>query len=211
MKSLYHKFIETLPKPVGVRTEYLRKFKKLPDLQNPKTFNEKLAWRKLYDSNPIYTQWSDKLWAKKEVSRLLGPHYVLENLWIGKNPEEIPFENLKRPYVIKTNHASQNHTFVTNDYDLDKEKIIDFYRRNLRHKFGKRTHEYHYLSIEPALFVEPMMLSLNGQPPSDFKFHVFHGDVEFIQVDIDRFTGHKRNFYDKNWETIAIFNALSTF
>ena len=35
------------------------------NLDNPKTFNEKLQWIKLYDHNPIYTKMVDKYEAKE--------------------------------------------------------------------------------------------------------------------------------------------------
>jgi TupA-like ATPgrasp len=33
----------------------------------------------------------------------------------------------------------------------------------------------------------------------DYKFFVFGGRVEFIQMDIDRFSDHRRAFYDRSW------------
>ena len=35
------------------------------DLENPKTYNEKLQWLKLYDRKPIYTDMVDKAKAKE--------------------------------------------------------------------------------------------------------------------------------------------------
>jgi hypothetical protein len=39
----------------------------------------------------------------------------------------------------------------------------------------------------------------SGNIPIDYKFHCFHGKVELIQVDIDRFGDHKENFYSRDW------------
>ena len=36
----------------------------------------------------------------------------------------------------------------------------------------------------------------NGQPPKDYKFFCFNGEPRIIQVDIDRFQGHKTTLYD---------------
>ena len=35
--------------------------------------------------------------------------------------------------------------------------------------------------------------------PLDYKFWVFHGVVEFVQVDFARFTHHTRTLYDRQW------------
>jgi hypothetical protein len=36
----------------------------------------------------------------------------------------------------------------------------------------------------------------------DYKFFCFDGKPEFIQVDIDRFTNHKRAFYNLEWQKL---------
>ena len=42
------------------------------DLNNPKTFNEKLQWLKLYNRNPKYTTMVDKYAVKEYVAKKLG-------------------------------------------------------------------------------------------------------------------------------------------
>ena len=42
------------------------------DLKNPKSFNEKLQWLKLYDHNPKYTTMADKHSVKSLVDNVLG-------------------------------------------------------------------------------------------------------------------------------------------
>jgi hypothetical protein len=34
----------------------------------------------------------------------------------------------------------------------------------------------------------------------DYKIHCFNGEPQIIQIDFDRFVGHKRNLYDTNWK-----------
>ena len=36
--------------------------------------------------------------------------------------------------------------------------------------------------------------------PIDFKFFCFHGKCKFIQLNLDRYTEHKRIFYDTEWQ-----------
>ena len=38
----------------------------------------------------------------------------------------------------------------------------------------------------------------------DYKFHTFSGRVYAIQVDIDRYTDHRRCFFDVNWVKIPL-------
>lgn len=43
------------------------------------------------------------------------------------------------------------------------------------------------------------MESDDGTVPFDYEFFVFHGRVEFAQVDQGRYDDHKRVFYDRDW------------
>ncbi len=194
-------YTSLLPPRLGVKVEYFRKFKRLPDLNSPKTFTEKIAWRKLYQQDRRHVNWSDKLYSKEKVSEMFGSNYCLENFWVGSNPENIPFESLIPPYVIKTNNGSHDQTFVR-DKNYNKESIVSYYKTVFKRKFGYKTHEYQYTKIVPKIFVEPMMLCANNQPPIDYKFHIFSGSVEFIQVDLDRFQGQKRAIYSKTWDRL---------
>lgn len=38
----------------------------------------------------------------------------------------------------------------------------------------------------------------------DYKFYTFNGIVKLIQVDIDRFGSHKRQYYSREWEFIDL-------
>ena len=61
-----------IPDDLYVNLYYYKTFHKIPDLKNPKTFNEKLTWMKLYDKNPQYTQMVDKYAAKGYVEKIIG-------------------------------------------------------------------------------------------------------------------------------------------
>ena len=56
-----------IPDKWYVEMLYRREFNKKLNLKNPKTFNEKLQWLKLYDRNPLYTKLVDKYEVKKYV------------------------------------------------------------------------------------------------------------------------------------------------
>ncbi len=101
-----------LPDYIAVNLLYYRVFRRLPDLKHPKTFNEKIAWRKLYQHNPLFPLFSDKLAVKAEIARLIGERHIIETLWSGDTPEAIPFDDLAPPYVVKVNHSTGGSLFV---------------------------------------------------------------------------------------------------
>ena len=47
------------------------------NLQQPKTYNEKLQWLKIHDRKPIYTTMVDKLAARDFVKERIGEEYLI--------------------------------------------------------------------------------------------------------------------------------------
>ena len=59
------------------------------DLANPKLFNEKLQWLKLYDRNPLYTTMVDKYAVKKYVGEIIGDEYIIPTIGVWNSAEDI--------------------------------------------------------------------------------------------------------------------------
>ena len=77
------------------------------NLTNPKTFNEKLQWLKLYDRKPEYTMMVDKYAVRKYIADTIGEEYLIPLLGVWDNPDDIDFDAIwstpqKRKYLSKT-------------------------------------------------------------------------------------------------------------
>ena len=72
-----------------LKLKYKNVFGRDLDLENPKTFNEKLQWLKLHDRKPEYTVMADKYLAKKYVASKIGDEYVVPLIGVWDNPEDI--------------------------------------------------------------------------------------------------------------------------
>jgi hypothetical protein len=58
-----------------------------------------------------------------------------------------------------------------------------------------------YNEMERQIVVEPLIGDPSpGASLIDYKFFVFGGRAEFIEVDTDRNNSHRRVFYDRNWK-----------
>jgi hypothetical protein len=191
-----------LPDYLAVNLLYYRAFRKWPDLKHPKTFNEKIAWRKLYQRNPQFSLFSDKIAVKAEIARLIGEQRIIETLWTGAAPEAIPFDDLAPPYVVKVNHSTGGSLFVRTPQDVKKEMIVSSMREQLRLSHGRRFREWGYLGIQPRVLIERMVETPNDDLPDDYKFFVYHGRAHFIQFVCDRPRGLKLNFYDREWNLL---------
>lgn len=55
-----------------VRLKYRFRLGKKLNLDNPLTYNEKLQWLKLYNHNPEYTKYVDKIAVKQVIADKIG-------------------------------------------------------------------------------------------------------------------------------------------
>ena len=59
------------------------------NLENPKTFNEKLQWLKLYDRKIEYTTMVDKYAVKQYVADKIGENHIIPTLGVWDKFEDI--------------------------------------------------------------------------------------------------------------------------
>lgn len=65
------------------------------NLENPKTYSEKLQWLKLYHRNPEYTMMVDKCEVKKYVASKIGEEHIIKTLGIWEHFDDIDFSQLR--------------------------------------------------------------------------------------------------------------------
>lgn len=75
------------------------------NLSNPRSFNEKIQWLKLYDRKPEYTQMVDKYEAKRYVADRIGNQYIIPTLGVWNHFDEIDFDSLLNQFVLKCTHG----------------------------------------------------------------------------------------------------------
>lgn len=191
-----------LPEKVHVKLLFQRKMGYELSLTHPKTFNEKIQWLKLNDRTEKHTLCADKYAVRAFIKREIGEQYLIPMLHHTQRLEEITRASLPdEPCIIKTTHDSGNVFIVR-----DKNQITDLEWRNFKAKFEKSmrrnyyycSREWQYKHIKPRIVIEKLLLD-HGEIPNDYKLHCFHGEVKFVQVDIDRQTNHRRNIYDAHW------------
>lgn len=203
--SLKSSLTDVMPSPLYIRLLYLYHFGKLPHLRNPRTFNEKLQWLKLHDHNPIYTTMVDKVRVKEYVTSLAGAKYIIPNLGIWNNAEEIDFDILPDRFVIKCNHDSHGVIVVNDKGKTNLEAVREKLRKRLQvdgYAYGR---EWPYKDVERKILAEKFIEGDSGEL-IDYKVHCFGGEPKFILVCQDRFSdsGLKEDFYDIGWELMDV-------
>lgn len=107
-----------------ITSTFKRRLGYKPDLQNPKTFNEKIQWLKLNSHSPLHTLCSDKIEVKEHVKSILGENYIIKTIFTGSNTEDINNEILSgQPCIIKTSHGSGGGIVIKSHADIDVTRI----------------------------------------------------------------------------------------
>jgi hypothetical protein len=85
----------------------------------------------------------------------------------------------------------------------EEEKIRHQLRGFLRWDFHALWEEWAYSKVRRRLLVEPFIEG-GEHGLVDYKFHTFNGRVFAIQVDVDRYTDHRRSLRDLNWNEMPV-------
>lgn len=173
---------------------------KIINLSNPKTFNEKINWLKVYDSTELKGWLADKYKSRKILEKLLDKDYSIPIIGVWNSFDEIDFNKLPNKFVLKTTHGSAMNIVVKDKSKFNKKEAKDNFDKWLKTDFGSISHEYHYKYIKPRIIAEEYVG--NGEDLNECKVHCFNGEAKVIKI-IQRDLVDKKSyeaFYDKNWE-----------
>lgn len=208
MEPLVRSLLRLLPDEALVRLEFIYNFGKFLNLKNPKTFNEKIQWIKLYEKNPLMTLYADKYEVRKIVEKKIGSQILNELYGVFESPDEIDFDSLPESFVLKATHGSGWNIIVRDKSVLEIEKAKKKMKKWLGRNFYTKKREWAYKDIPPRIVCEKYMENKDGSL-NDYKFYCFNGNPLFMQVDFDRYSGHSRAFYDPEWQKLDFFITKS--
>ncbi len=190
-----------------LKIRYEKAFNKELDLNNPKTFNEKLQWLKLYDRKDIYTTMVDKYEAKKYVANIIGKEYIIPTLGIYDSFDDIDFNKLPNRFVIKCTHDSGGLVIVKDKSKLDIKKAKHKINKCLKKNYYYQCREWPYKNVKPRILIEEFKEDNKLKELIDYKLYCFNGKAYYVMTCIDRMKGEtKFIYYDKNWNLIKEFS-----
>lgn len=206
VKGLFEKASHLLPDKPYILMRYRMRMGEWPNLKNPKTYNEKLQWIKLYDRKPEYTMMVDKYAVKEYVAKLIGEEYIIPTLGVWDRFEDIDFEKLPDQFVLKCTHDSGGLVICNDKSKLDIEAAKKKINGSLNSNYYWHSREWPYKNVKPRIIAEQYMVDESGVELKDYKIFTFNGVPRFIQVDFGRFSGHRRNLYTTDWEYMDVMN-----
>jgi TupA-like ATPgrasp len=178
------------------------------NLAAPQTFNEKIQWLMLYYRIPEVTRLADKYEVRSYVAQQVGDWLLNDLYGTWDDASALVVDRLPESFVLKVTSGSTQSIFCRDKSLLDVERIRRQLAQWLKRSEYWRAREWCYKNIRPQIICERFLTDERGNIPSDFKFFCFDGEPRFVQLDIDRFGDHRRDFFDLKWKRLP-FNIGS--
>ena len=186
------------------RIKYINKLKRSYNESNLITFEDKLNWLVIHDTNILKRKCADKILLHRYSKRKLGKDICNKILKIYHSEKEIDIHELPNQFVLKTNHGSGFNIIVEDKKKLNLKNAKQILRKWMKINYGIRGAEFHYSFINRKIFAEEYI----GKNLKNYKFLCYNGKPKYIYVSIKEGNQKYRNFYDMNWKFLP-FHCLS--
>ena len=192
------RYLEELKEQIFLFVENGREY----NIEQPRTFNEKIQWLKIYDNLPIKAELSDKYAVRKWIKEKIGEQYLVPLVggpW--EKGEEIDFDLLPERFVLKANHGSGMNVIVKDKRKLDIPKTVKTVNGWMDTLFGWNGMETQYFTIPRRIIAEEYIEQSDGNL-LDYKIYCHNGKPLYFQMignrDFETHSG-RLAFFDLDW------------
>lgn len=187
-----------MPTPMYLKWQYGHIYHKKLDIDNPKTYAEKLSYLKTHEYDNRLTKLVDKYEVRKYVEKTIGAHYLIPLIGVYDKVKDIEWNSFPEQFVLKCTHDSASVIIHARGKSFNQDAAIKSLEKHYNRNMYWYSREYPYKEVVPRVICEEY-LDDNGKPPADYKIMCFAGEPKYIVFDMDRFSNHRRDFYDVNW------------
>lgn len=202
-----------VPKIISDEKAIIRYYKKksggrLPNLENPIRFSEKLQWYKLHGRLPIMQVCADK-YAVRQYLHQLGYDELLNELYcVYDHVSDIDLNWLPDQFVLKAAHGSGQNIIVKDKKSVNWFAAKFMMRTWMHQHIAWSGREWVYETMPRRIIAEKFLQDETGEL-RDYKFFCFNGRPTYMQLEVGRYTSHNtRNFYDMDWNLMPFGKEL---
>lgn len=200
------RYLKFIPDKQMIQFQYWMKLHRKLNLESPRRYTEKIQWYKLYYRNDLMPICVDKYRVRKYIEKK-GLSDILVKLYgVYDKADDIPFDALPQKFVLKTSNGSGTNIICRDKSKIFPQNIIEKVNNFLKQSSASAGREWAYAKGTPKIIIEELLeddSNVDGSI-SDYKLLCFNGRPEYIVLDIDRFTHHKRNIYDVEWHDLHV-------
>lgn len=180
------------------------------NLNNPKTYNEKLQWLKLFYHNSKAVSLVDKYEVKRIVSEIIGEDYLIPTYGVWNSFEEIDFSKLPEQFVLKCTHDSGGLVICKDKKMLNIDSAREKLETSLKSNYFLLSREWPYKNVKPRIIAEKYMEDQTYHELRDYKFFCFDGEPKVLFVATDRMNKTeetKFDFFDMDYNWLDFRNG----
>ena len=201
LRKIYSKLSVLMSDKIFIKIKFRYIFGYNLDLNNPKSFNEKLQWLKLYDRKQNYTKMCDKCEVRNYIKGIIGEEYFVPIIGVYNSFDEIDLEGLPDQFVLKPNHTSGDVYICKSKQDINKLQLKAQVNEWLHRNYYLLHREWQYKNIKRKIICEKYIKDESEAGLKDYKFMCFNGKAKLCYVCFNRFaaTGLNVSVYNLDW------------
>ena len=174
-------FFDKMPDEKYLCLEYRALTGKKLDVVCPESFNEKIAWLKLNDHNPLYKKLADKYMVRDFVSNVIGEKWLVPLLGVWKSPDQVDLSSLPQRFVLKCTQGYSGVVICRDKATFDCNEAVKKLEKAYSCDYFSRAREWVYKNPVPRIIAETYVDDGNCVP-ADYKFMCFNGKVGIVCV-----------------------------
>lgn len=204
IKYFIAQLLSFLPDAAMLHLQYFIKLHRRLHLKNPVRFTEKIQWYKAYYHNPRMLPCTDKYLVRAYVTEVLGNDRYLNTLYqVCDRADEIDFDALPQQFVIKTTDGGNgDNVFICTDKShICREDVVRLVNSWRNKKYYTISREWAYRGAKQSrIIVERYLEDPSSKDGSieDYKFLCFDGKFRYLWVDKNRYSNHRRGFWNES-------------
>jgi hypothetical protein len=179
---------------------------RLPNLRDPKGFNDQMKWLMLFDQHPLMRECADKYEVRRYVAGAIGLEYLIPLRAHGHQWGDVKSAVRDGAGVIKCSHDSGSARIFDNLSEDEASELEHRFTRLLEKSHGVGKGEWHYGGYTPQLLVEEKLPGTRpGCGPADIKVHCVEGEPRLIHIIEGRQSQDQRHaFFLPNGQKVAL-------
>lgn len=207
LQSVFRKTLTIISPVLNTKVCYRVKFGKPIDLNNPKTFDEKILYLKLkdFETNELVRQCADKYRVREYIEKCGCSEILVDLIASYDSVNDIEWEKLPSKFAMKLNVGCGCNIICTDKSKLDINDCIVKLTKWVKKKQYLGYSEMQYKDIKPQIIVEKYLDDGSGVLPIDYKIACFNGKAEYLMICVGRETGHASYYYfDRDWNVMHL-------
>lgn len=153
------------------------------NLKKPVRYTEKLQYLRLYvyPKDPLVIKCASRDGVREYLKEQGLEKILIPIQGIYQNFDEIDFNKIQIPCVIKCTHASSYNAIIRQKEELNIGLLRSKFQKYLKTNYGKKTVEPHYSKIKPQIIIEDYVGDI-ASLPVEYKIHCFNGIPKSLYV-----------------------------